>query len=74
MRTTLELDDHLLVVARTLAKEQNRSLGAVVSELAQRGLAERHSRSKRTGLPVFDVPPGAAPITPEMVREAMDES
>ena len=73
MRTTLDLDSHVLAVARTLSKEQGRSLGAVISELALRGLADRQHISEVTGLPVFDVRPGAAPITPEMVREALDD-
>ncbi len=73
MRTTLEIDDHVLAVARTLSREQGRSLGSIVSELARRGLAERHSTSTETGLPTFDVRPDSTPITPDLVREALDE-
>jgi hypothetical protein len=74
MRTTLDIDDHVLGVARALSREQGRSLGSIVSELARRGLAERHSTSAQTGLPTFDVRADARPITLEMVREAMDEA
>ena len=74
MRTTLDIDDHVLAVARTLSREQGRSLGSIVSDLARRGLADRHSTSASTGLPTFDVRPDAHPITAEMVREAMDEA
>jgi len=43
-------------------------------DIDDRGLAERHSTSAETGLPNFDVRPDARPITPEMVREAVDEA
>lgn len=71
MRRTLDIDDRILEIARALSREQGRSLGSIVSELASRGLAERHSASAQTGLPTFDVRPDARPITLEMVREAM---
>ena len=74
MRTTVSIDDDVLTAARALADRQHRSLGDVISELARRGLAERHSTSAQTGLPTFDVRPNARPITLEMVREAMDEA
>ena len=73
MRTTLEIDDYVLAVARTLSREQGRSLGSIVSELAHRGLVERHSTSTETGLPTFDVRPDSPPITTEMVLVALDE-
>lgn len=71
MRTTLELDDGVLASARAIASAENRSLGSVVSELAQRGLVpEQRSDS---GLPTFDVPNDAPAITPDLVDEALDE-
>lgn len=70
MRTTLDVDDRVLESARALAQARHISLGAAVSELAQRGM----QRSIEDGVfPTFHVEPGARPITPEMVREAMDE-
>ena len=74
MRTTLDIDDRILEIARALSREQGRSLGSIVSELARRGLAERHWTSAQMGLPKFDVRPDARPITLEMVREAMAEA
>jgi len=72
VRTTLELDDHLVAAARELAAAQGRSLGAVVSELALRGLTP--ARVEADGdLPVIRVPAGSPAITPEMVRRALDE-
>ena len=72
MRTTLDLDDDVVVAARELAGDQRRSLGAVVSELARRGLTPAKVDADGD-LPVIRVPAGTAPITPEMVRRALDE-
>lgn len=38
MRTTLDIEDDVLAAAKELARRQHRSAGAVVSELARRGL------------------------------------
>ena len=72
MRTTLDIDDDVVAAARELAATQRRSLGSVISELARRGLTP--ARVEVEGdLPVIRVPAGAPPITPEMVRRALDE-
>lgn len=72
MRTTLEIDDDVVTAARELAAIERRSLGAVISELARRGLTPSAVESYG-GLPVIRVPAGTPPITPEMVRRALDE-
>jgi hypothetical protein len=72
VRTTLELDDDVVALAREIAAEERRSLGSVISELARRGLTP--ARVDADGdLPVIRVPPGTAPITPQMVRRALDD-
>lgn len=71
MRTTLDIDDGVLAAARAIAEAENRSLGSVVSELARRGLVP-HQRGAG-GFPTFDLPEGAAPITPDMVQRALDD-
>jgi hypothetical protein len=72
MRTTLDLDEDVVLAARELAASERRSLGSVVSELARRGLTPA-SVSVDDGLPVIRVPAGTPPITPDMVRRALDE-
>jgi hypothetical protein len=72
VRTTLDLDPDVLDAARQLAGESRRSLGAVLSELARRGLTP--ARVDVVGdLPVIRVPAGTPAITPEMVARALDE-
>lgn len=73
MRTTLDIDDDVIAAARELAAEERCSIGAVISELARRGLTPARVESDGE-LPVIRVPAGTAPITPEIVRRALDES
>jgi hypothetical protein len=72
MRTTLNIDEDVVAAARELASGERRSLGSVVSELARRGLTPGQVETD-DGLPVIRVPAGTPPITPEMVRRALDE-
>jgi len=72
MRTTLDIDDDVVVAARELAGDERRSLGSVISDLARRGLTPARIETDG-GLPVIRVPAGTPPITPEMVRRALDE-
>ncbi|HMT04255.1 MAG: type II toxin-antitoxin system VapB family antitoxin [Solirubrobacterales bacterium] len=72
MRTTLEIDDEVVAAARELAAIEGKSLGSVVSDLARKGLTPAKVDSE-DGLPVIRVPAGSTPITPEMVRRALDE-
>jgi hypothetical protein len=73
VRTTVRIDDDVLNAAKSIAASQGRSLGAVLTELARRGLQPRETR--RSGLvPVFDIDAATPPLTPEMVREALDDA
>jgi hypothetical protein len=72
VRTTLDIDDDVVVAARELAASGRRSLGSVISELARRGLTPARVEAE-DDLPVIRVPAGAAPITPQMVSRALDE-
>ena len=72
MRTTLEIDDDVIAAAKELATIEGRSLGAVISDLVRRGLTPTKVDSE-DGVPVIRVPASSPPITPEMVRRALDE-
>lgn len=73
MRTTLNIEDDVLRAARALAKERQTSLGKVVSDLLRRALAPDRAATYRDEVPVFRVDEAATPITPDMVRQALDE-
>jgi hypothetical protein len=72
MRTTLTIDDDVVSAARELAALEGRSIGSVISELARRGLTPAQVGVDGS-LPLIRVPAGSPPITPEMVKRALDE-
>lgn len=74
VRTTLNLDEDVLTAAQSLARARRQSLGTVVSELVRQALRPRASEIRERGFPVFAVPADAAPLTPEMVRRALDDA
>lgn len=49
MRTTLDIDDDLLIAAKELSRQQGVSAGQVVSELLRRALAGGGSASATAG-------------------------
>ncbi len=64
MRTTLNIADDIYEAARVLARTRGRSLGAVISELARRGLGARPAVTvDRGSFPTFEVPDDV-PIIP----------
>jgi hypothetical protein len=76
MRTTLRLDDDVYSAARSLARHEGKSVGDIVSELIRKALAPPPPPKRRRGqgsFPTFDLPRKAAPITAEMVKQALDE-
>jgi len=74
MRTTLNLDDDVLRAVRSLARERGESLGAVVTDLIRKALRPPEEIRYEVDFPVFMVREGAAPITPEMVESALEDS
>lgn len=53
VRTTLNLDEDLVSVAKQLAQTQGVSLGQVISELARRSLKPSTSQKSRNGVLLF---------------------
>ena len=73
MRTTLDLDEDVLRVAKDLARANNQSVGRALSELARRGLRPSvDSRATEHGLPVLPRRRGAKPVTSEIVKELLE--
>jgi|HubBroStandDraft_1064217.scaffolds.fasta_scaffold1080438_1 hypothetical protein len=73
MRTTLEIDDAILAAAKEIADSENKTAGAVISELARKGLSQSTGRAgkRKRGFPTFSVPPGAKPFTSADVKSAI---
>jgi hypothetical protein len=74
MRTTLALDDDVLIAARAIARQQHRSVGEVVSDLARRALRRPQSSVMRNGIPLLPRGDDRAVITLETVNALRDES
>jgi hypothetical protein len=74
MRTTLDIEDDVLMAAKELARTRKSSVGKVMSELAREALTKPVpiTRSK-SGWPTFPVRPDAKPVTLEMVNKLRDE-
>jgi len=53
MRTTLEIDDDVLEAAKSLARQSDRTAGAVLSELARRALTSAPIRPTSAGIGGF---------------------
>ena len=73
MRTTLAIDDDVLVGAKAIARQQDRSLGEVISDLARRSLRRPQSESSRNGIPLLSSQPGTPPVTLEIVNALRDD-
>lgn len=74
MRTTLELDDEVLAVARSIAEVERISLGAAVSELARAGMTARSTAPIDISYSPFPVIVGEGVlVTDELVAEHRDE-
>lgn len=71
MRTTLNIDDDVLAVARDLAERNGTSLGSAISEPARRGFVDMNNLEFDDCIPLLPVAPDARPVTNEDVREAL---
>jgi hypothetical protein len=74
MRTTLEIDDDVLLAAKELAAAQRSTAGKVLSELARKGLGSaRKSAARRNGIPLLPPRKGARPVTAAAVAALLDD-
>jgi hypothetical protein len=74
MRTTLAIDDDVLAAAKALARQRNRSVGQVVSELARNSLRPPAPSAERNGVPLLPVRRPDAIVTLDIVNALRDES
>lgn len=72
MRTTVDIDDRALAIARAKAAHDRISLGRALSDLVLAGVSRPSTAmSVRNGIPVFPGVPGHV-ITPELVERYRD--
>ena len=75
MRTTLQIDDDVMQVAREIAQLKRQGIGRAISDLARRGLVPEVAPvvELQNGIPVWIHGLGAMAVTSEMVRNLAEE-
>ena len=74
MRTTLDLEEDVLLAAKELAGARDTTLGKVVSELLRKALAPAASPRLRNGVPLLPLrAPGAPRPTMALVNRLRDD-
>ena len=69
MRTTLNIEPDALVAIRKYAEERAISMGQAASDLVHRGAETVPQFKMKNGWVLFDLPPGAPPLTSEVVHQ-----
>jgi len=74
VRTTVDIDEDVLLAAKDIAKRAGTSMGKVLSDLARRALTEQTDSPTRNGVPLFPRQPDAGVVTLELVNQLRDET
>ncbi|TJW41091.1 MAG: CopG family transcriptional regulator [Mesorhizobium sp.] len=72
MRTTLAIDDDVLIAAKAMARQQDRGVGEIITDLARRSLRRPQAGGERNGIPLLSPRPDSPPVTLEMVNVLRD--
>ncbi len=74
MRTTLNLDEDILLAAKDLAAHRGETTGKVLSDLARQALKPKNFSRMRNGVPLFKSSSGGGVVTMELVNRLRDEA
>jgi hypothetical protein len=74
MRTTLDIEDDILMAAKEIARDRGTTIGRVISELARTTLTQAAHVTEDDGLPLFPIQPNAGIVTLELVNRLRDET
>ena len=72
MRTTLDIDEDVLGVAKQLASQRRQPLGRIISDLVRESLRPKSGPRVRNGFEIVASVPGAPILTLERVNELRD--
>jgi hypothetical protein len=73
MRTTLDIEDDVLLAVKQLARQRHEPAGRLVSELVRKTLLPKVKGRERNGVPLFPVKPGSRVVTMDLVNRLRDE-
>ena len=74
MRTTLDLEEDVLLAAKEIARQRGVTIGKVISDLTRQALTRHSLTTLRNGLPLFPVQPDAGIVTLELVNQLREEA
>lgn len=74
MRTTLDVEEDVLLAAKEIARQRGVSIGKVLSELARQALSRQDALTARNGVPLFPIQPRAGVVTLELINQLRDEA
>ena len=73
MRTTINLDDDLVLIARELAERRGTTMGRIVSDTFRQALEPRQAPKIRNGVPLFTPKKGAPRAGMTLVNQLRDD-
>jgi hypothetical protein len=73
MRTTLDLDQDILLAAKDIASVEKKSVGRVISDLVRRSLRPKKHLRERNGFRLLPKNPNGMLVTMELVNRLRDE-
>ena len=74
MRTTIDIDDELLLTVKEIAKQRKTTAGGVVSSLLRESLQPKNFNLEyRNGIPLLPRRPSGPVVTAELVNRLRDE-
>lgn len=73
MRTTVDIEEDVLLAAKEIARQRGKTVGQVLSDLARQSLTRKSPVSKKNGLPLFPVRPDAGIATLELINQLREE-
>jgi hypothetical protein len=74
MRTTLDLEEDVLMAAKEIARQRGVTVGKVMSDLARQALTREVAEATRNGMPIFPIQSNAGIVTLELVNQLRDET
>jgi hypothetical protein len=74
MRTTLEIDDDVLELAKGLASHRKQSIGKVISDLCRKNVQHSGNQSVLNGVRVIQRDKHAVPVTLDLINKLRDEN
>ena len=74
MRTTVDLDEDVLLAIKEIASRRGVSIGKTLSDIARQALSQQSREGTRNDVPLFPVRSEARVVTMELINQLRDEA